>query len=225
MFSKTTDRGVTWSNGRAIFDPGEKNQTIGNQIVVPTAGPAKGVLIDGFDLILTKGGKGNNQRQALTVAVIRSTDGGATWSQPIIVAPQVFAGVSIAGHAVRSERRAARVRRRTERQRLRGLAGRALQRERHLEGRVLTVDRRRPDLVDADPRRPVAGRHSGVHAAGPRRLRRHGRRQLLRPRERDSRAARPDRHVHRALSRRLHDPSELGGRWRDQAQHERARST
>ena len=34
--------------------------------------------------------------------MIRSTDGGATWSQPIIVAPQVFAGVSIAGHAVRS---------------------------------------------------------------------------------------------------------------------------
>ncbi len=102
MFSKTTDGGVTWSNGRAIFDPGEKNQTIGNQIVVPNAGPAKGVLIDGFDLIQNKGGLGNNQRQALSVAVIRSTDGGATWSQPIIVAPQVFAGVSIAGHAVRS---------------------------------------------------------------------------------------------------------------------------
>ena len=33
MFSKTTDGGVTWSNGRVIFDPGEKNQTIGNQIV------------------------------------------------------------------------------------------------------------------------------------------------------------------------------------------------
>ena len=102
MFSKTTDGGVTWSNGRAIFDPGEKNQTIGNQIVVPTAGPGKGVLIDGFDLIQTKGGLGNNQRETLSVAVIRSTDGGATWSQPIIVAPQVFAGVSIAGHAVRS---------------------------------------------------------------------------------------------------------------------------
>jgi Neuraminidase (sialidase) len=102
MFSKTTDGGVTWSNGRAIFDPGEKNQTIGNQIVVPNAGPGKGVLIDGFDLIQNKGGLGNNQRQALSVAVIRSTDGGATWSQPIIVAPQVFANVSIAGHAVRS---------------------------------------------------------------------------------------------------------------------------
>ena len=102
MFSKTTDGGVTWSNGRPIFDPGEKNQTIGNQIVVPTAGPAKGVLIDGFDLIETKGGLGHNQRETLSVAVIRSTDGGASWSQPVIVAPQVFASVDIAGHAVRS---------------------------------------------------------------------------------------------------------------------------
>ncbi len=102
MFSKTTDGGVTWSTGRAIFDPGEKNQTIGNQIVVPTAGPANGVLIDGFDLIQTKGGLGHNQREALSVAVIRSTDGGASWSQPIIVAPMAPASVTIAGHAVRS---------------------------------------------------------------------------------------------------------------------------
>ena len=131
MFSKTTDGGVTWSNGRAIFDPGEKNQTIGNQIVVPTAGPAKGVLIDGFDLIQTKGGLGNNQRETLSVAVIRSTDGGASWSQPIIVAPQVFAGVSIAGHAVRSSDELPEFAAGTERQPLRRLAGRALQREWH----------------------------------------------------------------------------------------------
>jgi len=102
LFSKTTDGGLSWSNGRVVFDPGEKNQTIGNQIVVPAAGPAKGVLIDGFDLILNKGGKGNNGRSAFLVAVIRSTDGGATWSQPVIVAQQDFANVSIAGHPVRS---------------------------------------------------------------------------------------------------------------------------
>jgi hypothetical protein len=102
LFSKTTDGGVSWSNGRVIFDPGEKNQTIGNQIVVPTAGPAAGTLVDGFDLIQTKGGLGNNQRETFSVAVIRSADGGATWSQPTIVAQQDFAGVSIAGHAVRS---------------------------------------------------------------------------------------------------------------------------
>src|SRR5262249_18923048 len=102
MFSKTTDGGLTWSTGTQIFDPGEKNQTIGNQIVVPNAGPAKGVLIDGFDLILNKGGKGNNRRAAFVVAEIRSTDGGTTWSQPIIVAPQDVGTVRIAGHEVRS---------------------------------------------------------------------------------------------------------------------------
>jgi hypothetical protein len=42
MFSKTTDSGVTWSKGRVIFDPGQNNQTIGNQIVVPKAGTARG---------------------------------------------------------------------------------------------------------------------------------------------------------------------------------------
>jgi hypothetical protein len=102
MFSKTTDGGVTWSEGRPIFDPGQKNQTIANQIVVPTAGPAAGVLIDGFDLILSKGGKGNNGRASFSVAVIRSTDGGATWSDPIIVSEMQVTSVTIAGQDVRS---------------------------------------------------------------------------------------------------------------------------
>ena len=56
--------------------------------------------------------------------MIRSTDGGATWSQPIIVAPQVFAGVSIAGHAVRSSDELPEFAAGPERQPLRGRAGR-----------------------------------------------------------------------------------------------------
>jgi hypothetical protein len=102
MFSRTTDGGVHWSTGRPIFDPGEKNQTIGNQIVVPTAGPAAGQLIDGFAMILNKGGKGNNQRQANLVTIIRSTNGGITWSGPTIAAAEQVGTVSINGTRLRT---------------------------------------------------------------------------------------------------------------------------
>lgn len=102
MFSRTTDGGATWSPGRVIFDPGEKDQTIGNQVVIPTAGPAKGQLIDGFDLITTKGGKGEHQSETDAVAIIRSADGGNTWSGPTVVASEVVAHVFIAGKLVRS---------------------------------------------------------------------------------------------------------------------------
>lgn len=68
----------------------------------PTAGPAKGVLIDGFSLITNKGGKGKHPSSTDSVAVIRSTNGGASWSAPIIVSPEQLATVTIAGHPVRS---------------------------------------------------------------------------------------------------------------------------
>jgi hypothetical protein len=100
-FSATTDSGKTWSPARMIYDPGQKNQTIDNQIVVETAGPAKGTLVDGFVQILTKGGKGKPSSVS-NVAVIRSADGGATWSAPVIVSQLIDAPVSIAGAAVRS---------------------------------------------------------------------------------------------------------------------------
>ena len=100
MFSKTTDGGVSWSPGRVIFDPGQENQTIGNQIVVPTAGKAKGMLIDGLDLIVSF--QKALSRSVFNVALIRSADGGATWSGPIIVSSLVDAPVSINGQAVRT---------------------------------------------------------------------------------------------------------------------------
>jgi hypothetical protein len=110
LFSRTTDKGATWSQGRIIFDPGEKDQTIGNQIVVPTAGPARGVLIDGTDVITNKGGKclfthGGahcNGSQTFTAAIIRSTDGGNTWSDAIGIDVEQVGHVRIAGRAVRS---------------------------------------------------------------------------------------------------------------------------
>jgi len=56
-----------------IFDPGEINQTIGNQIVVT----ADGTLIDGFNLIYNV--KNAHKLRGEHVAVLRSTDKGATW--------------------------------------------------------------------------------------------------------------------------------------------------
>jgi hypothetical protein len=116
LFSRTSDKGVTWSQGRVIFDPGQNDQTIGNQIVVPTAGPAKGVLIDGMDLITNQGGKcpivfivnhsghpsNCGKGSTATAAVIRSTDGGNTWSEARGIDTQQVASVSIAGQPVRS---------------------------------------------------------------------------------------------------------------------------
>lgn len=109
-FSRTTDQGVSWSTGRIIFDPGQNDQTIGNQIVVPTTGPAAGVLIDGMNLITNKGGKclfthGGahcNGNSTSTAAILRSTDSGSTWSDAIGIDVMVPAPVTIAGHHVRS---------------------------------------------------------------------------------------------------------------------------
>ena len=100
-FSMTTDSGKTWSPAQMIYDPGQKNQTIANQIVVEPAGAAQGTLVDGFVQILTKGGKGNPST-VNNVAVIRSANGGATWSAPVIVSQLTDAPVSINGVGVRT---------------------------------------------------------------------------------------------------------------------------
>ena len=100
-FSMTTDDGKTWSPSKIIYDPGEKNQTIDNEVVVPSAGPAKGTLFDFFVQILAQGGKGNPSA-AYNVAVIKSTDGGATWSAPAIISPLTDAPVNIGSHGVRT---------------------------------------------------------------------------------------------------------------------------
>lgn len=97
LISKTTDGGKTWSPSRVFFDPGQNNQTIGNQIVVEP----DGTLVDGLDLILNKGAKGN-PRSAFLVATMRSTDGGATWSAPTIVSQIIDVPVSINGQGVRT---------------------------------------------------------------------------------------------------------------------------
>jgi hypothetical protein len=90
--SRTTNGAAdnpTWQS-RKIFDPGTQNGTISNQIVVTPGGD----LIDGFYLFKTHQ---NNQGGARgnSIAVIRSTDKGTTWSRrAIIVAPSAAIGES-----------------------------------------------------------------------------------------------------------------------------------
>jgi Neuraminidase (sialidase) len=87
-FSRTTNDGASWEQAHIIFDPGEVNQTIGNEIV-PLGDDS--ALVDGFDLIFNF--KNTNTVRGENVALIRSTDHGETWSQPIIVSKLLSVGV------------------------------------------------------------------------------------------------------------------------------------
>jgi hypothetical protein len=77
-FARTTDGGATWEPARAIFDPGADRQTLNNQIVVLP----NGTLINFFTLF----------NPNPTLAVIRSTDKGVTWSAPITIAQATAVG-------------------------------------------------------------------------------------------------------------------------------------
>lgn len=83
-FSKTTDGGKTWSGTRPIFDPGNKSQTIGNQIVVD---PRTGTLYDFFQRIQSTGSPKFTPRGS-SLGVITSTDGGATWSGSTVISDE-----------------------------------------------------------------------------------------------------------------------------------------
>ncbi|HEV8673716.1 MAG TPA: sialidase family protein [Methylomirabilota bacterium] len=73
-FARTTNGGASWETARMIYDPGEINQTIGNQIVVLPNGD----LLDFFDLIYNF--KNAQGVRGFNVAYIRSSDQGATWT-------------------------------------------------------------------------------------------------------------------------------------------------
>jgi hypothetical protein len=78
-FARTTDGGDTWEVARPIYDPGRNNQTLGNEIVVTP----EGTLINAFNGIHNIPADGLDF--GFNVAVLRSTDRGATWSRPIRV--------------------------------------------------------------------------------------------------------------------------------------------
>jgi hypothetical protein len=77
-FSRTTDGGETWETARPIFDPGQNDQTIGNQIVALGNG-------DLVNVMTVFKNDNRNRQQGATVAVLRSDDKGATWSGQISV--------------------------------------------------------------------------------------------------------------------------------------------
>jgi hypothetical protein len=83
-FSKTTDGGKTWTGTRAIFDPGQNSQTIGNQVVVNRQ---TGTLYDFFERFQTTGPPKFTPR-GISVGFVSSSDGGNTWSNPTVVSNQ-----------------------------------------------------------------------------------------------------------------------------------------
>lgn len=100
LFSKTTDFGATWSPPKVIVPTGNRQQTIGNQIVVDP----DGTLYNFFDFILGTGKNGVGKLHGLNVAYTKSTDGGASWTAPQIIAKLNTVGVThpITGARVRT---------------------------------------------------------------------------------------------------------------------------
>lgn len=83
-FTRSTNGGASWEAARPIFDPGTRNQTIGNQIVVLPSGALLNVF-NRIDISLA------GVRTA-RVAVMRSLDRGVTWSAPVHVAELLAVG-------------------------------------------------------------------------------------------------------------------------------------
>jgi hypothetical protein len=76
-FARTTDGGRAWEPARTIYDPGERKQTINNQVVVLP----DGTLVTFF----TRFDVAANGSTTATLALVRSSDKGANWSAPVTV--------------------------------------------------------------------------------------------------------------------------------------------
>jgi len=96
-FARSDDNGVSYDVVKPVFDPGNKNQTIGNQIVVL---PNRDLVMV-FNLIRNTR---DSKNRGFTAAVIRSQDNGDTWSRPILIDRMLTDGVRdpADGHDVRT---------------------------------------------------------------------------------------------------------------------------
>ena len=87
-YSSTRDGGQHWSAPRAIYETAIGMQTSANQIVVMP----NGELVNVFNELALDAGSKHPRHDR--IAVIRSSDGGATWSQPTTLATSAVAGVA-----------------------------------------------------------------------------------------------------------------------------------
>jgi len=90
LFSHTTDGGKTWSEARVIYESPIGVGNSGNEIVVTPNGD----LVHVFKELAPGTGSGQGHDR---IAVMRSRDGGLTWSEPTAVASSDVAGVNDPG--------------------------------------------------------------------------------------------------------------------------------
>ena len=88
FISTTTDFGAHWSQARPLFGLASQDQTIGNQIVINRQDDT---LYDFFNLIQNASNTGGNR--GYNVAYSKSTDGGSTWTAPVVVNHLESAGI------------------------------------------------------------------------------------------------------------------------------------
>jgi BNR repeat-like domain len=74
--ARTTNGGQSWEAARPIFDPGQNDQTIGNQIAVMPDG-------DLVNVMTVFRNENKLKRKGGFISVLRSTDKGTTWSSEI----------------------------------------------------------------------------------------------------------------------------------------------
>jgi hypothetical protein len=160
-FSRTTNGGTAWEPARKIFKAGTIAQTIGNVIaVLPDNATFHGALVDVFTLL--RGRRNDNGTRGTNIAVIRSTDHGATWTKQETIVSDFRRGIVVDpddGAAHRTGDINPRWPSTGERRDLRRVAGQPVRAT--VQHRVVAVAGRRCHLVVADPGQPDPAAGSG----------------------------------------------------------------